>query len=164
LADAEFAIDAHPGVDFFTGVAVGFETDFGFEELDLGGVLRRGRRWGLCGGVLRGFLRSLLRLRDGENNEGEKTRNCECAQEWVEAGRKSQDGLAGSVGRGRRRGKEGRRQEFRQCDGCSARKRNGCLGRRQPVDESEAGLHVWRTEKWELGSCTPRKPFCGGYV
>jgi hypothetical protein len=34
----------HAGVDFFAGVAVGFEADFGFEELDLGRVLRRGGR------------------------------------------------------------------------------------------------------------------------
>jgi hypothetical protein len=44
LADAEFAVDVYAGVDFFSRVAVGFETDFGFEELDLGRVLRRGRR------------------------------------------------------------------------------------------------------------------------
>lgn len=37
LANAEFAVDADAGVDFFAGVAVGFEADFGFEELDLGG-------------------------------------------------------------------------------------------------------------------------------
>jgi len=42
LADAEFAVDAHECVDFFAGVAVGFETDFGFKELDLGRILRLG--------------------------------------------------------------------------------------------------------------------------
>ena len=44
LADAEFAIDVHAGMDFFAGVAVGFETDFSFEELDLSGVLCCGGR------------------------------------------------------------------------------------------------------------------------
>ena len=44
LADAEFAVDVHAGVDFFAGIAVGFETDFSFEELDLSGVLCCGGR------------------------------------------------------------------------------------------------------------------------
>jgi len=37
LAGAEFVVDADAGVDFFARVAVGFETDVGFEEFDLGG-------------------------------------------------------------------------------------------------------------------------------
>src|SRR5882724_3329494 len=40
LADAEFGIDFDDAVDFFAGVAVGLEADFGFEEIDLGGGLR----------------------------------------------------------------------------------------------------------------------------
>ena len=40
LADAELAIDFHAGVDFLMAVAIGFKAVAGFEELDLGGVLR----------------------------------------------------------------------------------------------------------------------------
>ncbi len=36
--DAEFVVDMHAGVDFFTAVAVGFEAVMGFEKLDLSGV------------------------------------------------------------------------------------------------------------------------------
>ena len=39
LADAEFVVDMHAGVNFFAAVAVGFEAVAGFEELDLSGVL-----------------------------------------------------------------------------------------------------------------------------
>ena len=55
LAGAEFIVDADAGVDFFAGVAVGFETDFGFEEFDLGGVFFCGGGTGFFGGRL-GFL------------------------------------------------------------------------------------------------------------
>src|SRR5882724_8214411 len=40
LADAEFGIDFDDAMNFFAGVAVGLEADFGFEEIDLGGSLR----------------------------------------------------------------------------------------------------------------------------
>ncbi len=39
FARAEEIVDADDGVDFFTGVAVGFDADTGFEELDLEGKL-----------------------------------------------------------------------------------------------------------------------------
>ncbi len=42
LADAELTVDFDAGVDFLAGVAICFKADFGFEEFDLSGVLRRG--------------------------------------------------------------------------------------------------------------------------
>ncbi len=40
LADAEFVVDVHAGVDFLAAVSVGFEAVAGFEEPDLSGELR----------------------------------------------------------------------------------------------------------------------------
>jgi hypothetical protein len=42
LADAQFAVDFHAGVDFLAAVAAGFKAIAGFEKLDLGGAIRRG--------------------------------------------------------------------------------------------------------------------------
>ena len=49
LAGAEFVVDADAGVDFFAGVAVGFEAVFGFEEFDLRGIFVRGSWFGVLG-------------------------------------------------------------------------------------------------------------------
>ena len=57
LADAEFAVDANAGVDLFAGVPVGFEADFGLEQLDLRGSVGCG---GSCVG-LRGLALGLGR-------------------------------------------------------------------------------------------------------
>ncbi len=77
------------------GEDVGFEAVAGFEELDLGGVL------GLFGknGFFGGLLGSLLGLRERKSRCEEK-RCCNGEQEPEEAEMKSQDGLAGSLGRG----------------------------------------------------------------
>ena len=95
LADAELGVDVYAGVDFFAGIAIGFEAVAGFEELDLGGVL------GLFGknGFFGGLLGSLLGLRERKSRCEEK-RCCNGEQEPEEAEMKSQDGLAGSLGRG----------------------------------------------------------------
>ena len=42
LADAELAVDFDAGVDFLAAVAVRFNANLGFQELDLGGSLRLG--------------------------------------------------------------------------------------------------------------------------
>lgn len=66
LADAEFGIDFDDAVDFFAGVTVGLEGDFGFEEIDLGwGLGFGGREWRLSG---------LLGLGGGGEEEQEKQR------------------------------------------------------------------------------------------
>src|ERR1700676_2418022 len=50
LADAEFAVDSNAGMDFLAGIAVGFEADARFQELDLGGGLGgSGLFGGFCG-------------------------------------------------------------------------------------------------------------------
>ncbi len=56
LANPEFAVDMNASVDFFAGVAVGFEADFRFEQLDLrgrfgSGECRLGFASGLAGGA-----------------------------------------------------------------------------------------------------------------
>ena len=65
LPDAEFGIDFDDAVNFFAGVAVGFETDFGFEELDL----RGGLRFGGCGC---GWLLSANGKGDSEKKKGQR--------------------------------------------------------------------------------------------
>ena len=55
LADAEFIVDADAGMDYFAGVAAGFEAVFGFEEFDLRGVFFGGGGRGLFCRLL-GFL------------------------------------------------------------------------------------------------------------
>ena len=72
LANAEFAIDAHAGVDFFAAIAVGFEADLGFEELDLSGGLRFGGSRGLRAGFFGWLWGCLLRLRGRKNKGGEE--------------------------------------------------------------------------------------------
>jgi len=62
LADAEFTVDVHAGVDFFAGVAVGLEAVLGFEEFELGGVLGLAGSCGVRGGFFGWLLRSLLGL------------------------------------------------------------------------------------------------------
>ena len=67
LADTEFVVDTHAGVDFLAAVAVGFEAIARLEQFDLIGVLLRfGGSGGLRGGLFRRVLGSLPRL--GENN------------------------------------------------------------------------------------------------
>ncbi len=95
LADAEFGADVDTRVDFLAGIAIGFEAVAGFEELDLGGVFDFLRRSGFFGGL----LGSLLGLRERKNRREEK-RYCKGEQEAVKTGKESQDGLAGSLGRG----------------------------------------------------------------
>src|SRR5258708_6023771 len=95
LADAKFGVDVDAGADFLAGIAVGFEAVAGFEELDLGGVFSFLRKGGFFGGL----LESLLVLREGKSRCEEK-RCCNGEQEPEEAEMKSQDGLAGSLGRG----------------------------------------------------------------
>jgi len=64
LANAEFAVDVHAGVDFLTAIAVGFEAVARFEQLNLCGIrffLGRGRLFGLfLGGLFCGLLDGLL--------------------------------------------------------------------------------------------------------
>src|SRR6266851_822001 len=84
LANAEFVVDVDSGVDFLAAVSVGFEAVAGFEQLNLGGVLRLGGSRGLRALFLGRLLRSLLRLRERENNGGKETRYCECAQGRME--------------------------------------------------------------------------------
>jgi len=69
LANAEFGVDAHSRVDFLAGVAVGFEADFGFEEFDLGGILRRG---GLLVGWWSGLLLGLRGMGQQEKTAEEE--------------------------------------------------------------------------------------------
>ena len=71
LANAEFAVDVHAGVDFLTAIAVGFEAVAGFEQLDLGRVLcflRRSSFLGLFVGELFDWLLSRL-LRGGNASD-----------------------------------------------------------------------------------------------
>jgi len=90
----------HTGVDFFAAIAVSFEAVAGFEELDLCGIFCfLGGSRGLHAGFAGWLLGSLLRLRERKNDGGKETRYCDGAQEHREAEMKSQDGLAGSVGR-----------------------------------------------------------------
>jgi len=101
LADAEFVVDVHPGVDFFAGIAVGFKAGASFEEFDLSRVF-----WFLGQNRLFEFfvsrlLGGLLRLR--KNNDDKKRTPRECAQEPTEDEMKLHDGLGGSLGRGLRR-------------------------------------------------------------
>jgi len=63
LADAEFGVDVHAGVDFFARIAVSLESVFGFEELELSGVWGLGRGCGFSFRFCSMLLRSLLRLR-----------------------------------------------------------------------------------------------------
>ena len=78
MADAEFAVDVHVGVDFFAAVTVGFEAVAGFEEFELGGVPRvlgRGHGVGLfLGGLFCRFLGRLL-------GEGEADAKCDEEQQ-----------------------------------------------------------------------------------
>lgn len=83
LADAEFAVDANAGVDFFAGVAVGLEANFGFKDLDLrrgigDGGIRCWVRGGSCrrrgvsflGGRRRRFLGWGSQAQSQEQGEG----------------------------------------------------------------------------------------------
>ena len=114
LAGAEFIVDVDAGVDFLAAVAVGLEAVAGFEELNLRGVFRFGRSGGFLAGSLGLLLRRLLRVRKRSNGSKE-TRNCESAQERMESQMKSQDGLAGSLGRRRRCVKTWLRERCRVC-------------------------------------------------
>jgi len=79
LANAEFAVDADEGVDFFAGIAVGFEADFRFEELDLGGSFRGCECWvGLRGpGLRRSRQRWILGARrQHDSAESQANRGC----------------------------------------------------------------------------------------
>ncbi len=74
LADAEFVVDAHEGVNFLAAVAVGFEAVARFEEFDLIGVLLRlGGSRSLRIGFLDRFLWNLLSLSEGNKDRGEET-------------------------------------------------------------------------------------------
>jgi len=113
LADAEFGADVDTRVDFLAAVAVGFEAVAGFEELDLGGVFCFLGDSGFSGGL----LGSLLGLRERKNRREEK-RYCKGEQEAVKTGKESQDGLAGSLGRGWR---EVKTQVCGRCAICTGR-------------------------------------------
>ena len=102
-------------MDFVAAIAVGFEADLGFEELDLSGVfLLFGWNRGVSAGFLGWSFGSLLGLGDRKNRCQEK-RNCECVPERMETKMKSQDGLAGSLGEGRRWVKRWLRWGCRMC-------------------------------------------------
>ena len=74
MADAEFVVDAHKGVNFLAAVAVGFEAVVRFEQFDLIGVLLRlGGSWSLRIGFLDRFLWNLLSLSEGNKDRGEET-------------------------------------------------------------------------------------------
>jgi len=74
LADAEFVVDAHEGVNFLAAVAVGFEAVARFEQFDLMGVLLRlGGSRSLRIGFLDRFLWNLLGLSEGNKDRGEET-------------------------------------------------------------------------------------------
>jgi hypothetical protein len=90
----------HAGVDFFAAIAIRFEPVTGFEQLDLGGVLRLGGSRSLRAGFFGWLLWSLLRLSESKNDVGKQTSECECAQIRMDAWMESQDGLGGSLGRG----------------------------------------------------------------
>lgn len=81
LAGAEFVVDAHAGVDFFAGVAVGFEAVFGFEKFDLGGVFFAGGggrgfgrlgRWGRSGGECLRLSESWMGMEQQQRNKKPK--------------------------------------------------------------------------------------------
>ncbi len=113
--DGAAAVDVHAGMDFFAAVPIGFESVAGFEELNLSGVWGFGRSRSHCAGFLFWLLPSLLRLCERKNNGDNETTYCECARERMEAEMKSQEGLAGSVGRGRRCVKRWLRPRCRIC-------------------------------------------------
>jgi hypothetical protein len=56
LADAEFAVDADAGMDFFAGVTVGFEADVGLKKFDLRRSFRGDGFFSGSSGLSRGLL------------------------------------------------------------------------------------------------------------
>ncbi len=74
LPDAEFVVDAHEGVNFLAGIAVGFKAIARLEQFDLIGVLLRlGGSRSLRIGFLDRFLWNLLSLSEGNKERGEET-------------------------------------------------------------------------------------------
>jgi len=66
-------------VDFFAGIAVGLESDFGFEQFDLRGIFFGWRGLGVLGGCW-------LLLSAGQGREeGEQKNDCERGKELREA-------------------------------------------------------------------------------
>ncbi len=104
-------------MDFLAGVAVGFEADFCFEELELRGELRLRGSGDLGARFFGGFLACFLSVR--RNIEDEEERQQERGpQGAMNAEKKSEDGHAGSVGRGKKRVKARLRE---RCGVCTAR-------------------------------------------
>ena len=127
MANAEFVVDVHASMNFLAAVAVGFEAIARFEQFDLIGVsLRLAGSRSLRAGFLNGLLWSLLGLSEGNQNAGKKTNYCGCAEKWIEGEMKSQDGLGGSLGRGRRWVKRWMLARCRKCTACQI-----CAGRKE---------------------------------
>ncbi len=123
MASAQFVVDLDAGMDFFAGVAVGFEADAGFEQLDLRrelGLLGSGE---LGARFFGGFLRCLLSVRRKTVDEEERQQE-RGPQKAMNAEKKSEDGHAGSVGRGKKRVKARLRE---RCELCTSE--GACEGR-----------------------------------